>query len=94
MCPCAAYVGKKQAYELYDRAEKTRLDCKFRLRLTGRIEDTETHAVVTRGHLRQHGWTRRDMDGLEPAAERWHFYYRLWYPLFLVPKKDLDRRRA
>ena len=92
--PCAAYVGKKQAYELYDRAEKTRLDCKFRLRLTGRIEDTETHAVVTRGHLRQHGWTRRDMDGLEPAAERWHFYYRLWYPLFLVPKKDLDRRRA
>lgn len=81
--PCAAYIGKKRAWPLYDIAEKERIQRLYPLRFAcPTVNDTE--ALLTKTKLKKAGFSEDQIAALEPVAERqnpnnfeWYFLYKL-----------------
>lgn len=85
LIPCAAYIGKKRAWPLYDRAEEERLTRLYPLRLAVPVVAT-TETLVTRTDLRKSGYTDQHIAAMEPVAERQNRNSFEWYYLYKVNK--------
>lgn len=81
--PCAAYIGKKRAWPLYDIAEKERIQSLYPLRFAcPTVNDAEL--LLTKTKLKKAGFSEDQIAALEPVAERqnpnnfeWYFLYKL-----------------
>ena len=83
--PCAAYVGNKLAYRLYNQTEEQRIQKLYPLRFASE-EVSDGKELVTWSTLKKRGYTNDEIAVLPPVAERQNSYNQEWYWLYLVDK--------
>lgn len=86
--PCAAYIGKKSGWLLYDTAEDARIRALFPLRFQEPVR-FPGDALLTRSALLKAGMTAKQIATLKPVAERQNGFSGEWYNLYLVEKQSL-----
>lgn len=82
LCPCAAYISKKQTWPLYHVSEAKRIADKYPLRMA--VDIPEGKVLCTKTELRKKGLKTSDIELLEPAAERQNPHSGNWYYLYLM----------
>jgi len=79
----AAYVGKKQGWELFNISEIKRLNDKYPLRVN-RVDVPEGKILATVTMLRKMKYTRKQIESMDRSSEYYHRKYCEWYGLYLV----------
>ncbi|MER2473138.1 3'-5' exonuclease [Photorhabdus laumondii] len=93
LSPCAAYIGKKRAWPLYDISEKERIRSLYPLRFAcPALSDTEV--LLTKTTLKKSGFSEKEIDALEPVAERQNPNNFEWYLLYKLEKAALPDAKA
>ncbi len=88
LTPCAAYIGKKRAWPLYDISEDRRIRGLYPLRFAHpSVGDTE--ALLTKTKLKKAGLSEQEIEALEPVAERQNPHNFEWYLLYKLEKSAL-----
>ncbi|EDT2962844.1 3'-5' exonuclease [Salmonella enterica subsp. enterica] len=83
--PCAAYVGKKQGWQLYHESECERIRELYPLRFS-RPKLKNTEVLMTKTELLKAGFSRKQISALTPVAERQNGHSGEWYNLYKVMK--------
>lgn len=85
--PCAAYIGKKRAWLLYDIAEKERIKSIYPLRFAyPSLNDTEV--LLTKTQLKKAGLSDDEIAELTPVSERQNPHNFKWYLLYKFDSKN------
>ncbi|MDZ6655273.1 3'-5' exonuclease [Escherichia coli] len=86
--PCAAYIGRKTGWRLYDIAEYARIRALFPLRFQEPVR-FPGDALLTRTALLKAGMTVKQVASLVPVTERQNRFSGDWYYLYQVRKNIL-----
>ncbi|MCG8313772.1 MAG: 3'-5' exonuclease [Pseudomonadales bacterium] len=81
LIPCAAYIGKKRSWPLYDVSEKDRIQDIYKLRLA-HPKLGENEILLTKTKLKKAGLSGDEIAVLEPVAERQNPNSFDWYYLY------------
>jgi len=81
--PCAAYIGKKRAWPLYDTSEDKRIRDLYPLRFSNPTVD-DNNVLLTRTKLKKAGLSDKKIATLEPVAELQNPHNYEWYYLYKV----------
>lgn len=93
LSPCAAYIGKKRAWPLYNIAEKERIQSLDPLRLSyPAVIDKEV--LLTETALKKAGVSEKEIDALESVAERQNPNNVEWYLRYKLEKAALPDSKA
>lgn len=82
--PCAAYIGKKQAWPLYDITEKEKIEQCYPLRFCGQPTLAANEKLLTKTELKKHGLSDAEIQTLTPVLERQNMYNQEWYYLYKI----------
>ena len=88
--PCAAFVGKKTGWPLYDRKCLDEIKTQYPTRFYRGIPNG--CQLATRPRLRELGYTAADIRALEVHQERQNGFNQLWYPLYAIELSEIKRR--
>lgn len=88
LIPCAAYVGKRRSWPLYDVSEKDRIQDIYKLRLA-HPKLKENEFLLTKTKLKKAGLTGDEIAVLEPVAERQNPNSFDWYYLYKIDSTKL-----
>lgn len=86
---CAAYVGRRQGWQLYPESETERIRARFPLRFTTPATGPG-EVLLTRTALLKAGYTRATIAAMTPVVERQNGHSGDWYPLYLVKTETPD----
>lgn len=86
MTPCAAYVGKKTGWPLYDIKEVEQIQAQYALRFAW-PETAADETLMNKTELKKAGYSECEIQALEPVAERQNQFSGDWYYLYKVSKK-------
>ncbi|MEL6008215.1 3'-5' exonuclease [Citrobacter portucalensis] len=86
--PAAAYIGAKTGWLLYAATEEDRIRDKYPLRFMQASDDAET-VVLPRSALRNCGVSDKEIDQLQPVAERMNRFSFSWYVVYRYPRLAL-----
>lgn len=81
LTPCAAYIGNKRGWPLYDISEKARIDALYPLRIAVPVL-AEHESLVTKTALKKAGFSDKAIEQMTPVAERQNQFSGEWYPLY------------
>lgn len=93
LTPCAAYIGKKSGWLLYDTAEEIRIRELYPLRMSVPVR-WPGDALLTHTALLKAGMTAAQISSLQPVAERQNGFSGEWYKLYQVDRRSLPRQDA
>ncbi|PHM47504.1 hypothetical protein Xmir_03247 [Xenorhabdus miraniensis] len=79
---CAAYIGKKQAWPLYNIMEAERICQLYPLRCSCPDDYSE---LLTKSQLKKMGFSDPDIQSMIPVCERQNRYNSEWYCLYQLP---------
>ncbi|CAA9889709.1 DNA polymerase III epsilon subunit-like protein (fragment) [Candidatus Methylobacter favarea] len=84
--PCAAYIGKKRAWLLYDTSEVERIRGLYPLRFAS-LALNDNDVLLTKTKLKKAGFSDKEIANLEPVAERQNPHNFEWYYLYKLEKR-------
>jgi DNA polymerase III epsilon subunit-like protein len=91
--PCAAYIGKKRAWPLYDISEIKRIRSLYPLRFANPLVD-DNEVLLTKTKLKKAGFSDKEIAALEPVAELQNPHNFEWYYLYKLEKNMLPNAKA
>lgn len=77
LVPVAVYAGPRAAHALYAKSQLDDIRAAYPLRFAPMPDSPATRTV-----LRRDGVPEAQIDGLEPAAERWNMIGKCWYRVY------------
>lgn len=82
----AVYVGKNRGWELYPISEMERIKAMFPLRFA----PTPPELLTATDLKKKHGLNKKQIEALEPVAERMNQHNFEWYKLYQPPEGDKE----
>lgn len=85
---CAAYIGKKRAWPLYDTSEVERIRSLYPLRFAS-LALNDNEVFLTKTKLKQAGFSDNEIAAMNPVAELQNPHNFEWYYLYKLDKNGM-----